>query len=247
MCFVLTGCQKLSGEHLSRGQSLRLWDGQVSRTHTHWRIKMKETWCVYDCVPSRVVFRYVLDDQYTSSSGAKFPVKWSPPEVFNFCKYSSKSDVWSFGEDEFLPLSVGLCALMARSGDVLSSGVLMWEVFTEGKMPFEHNSNHEVVMMVMQGQRLYRPRKTSPHIYGIMQMCWMEVMKIFHSVQKWFDTFGLVINVQVLWSDLDFFIPDWKQISQLLFFFLFAIKMTFIVIWAFWRDVSSGWACVWFT
>ncbi|XP_041121890.1 tyrosine-protein kinase Tec-like isoform X3 [Polyodon spathula] len=40
--------------------------------------------------------RYVLDDQYTSSSGAKFPVKWSPPEVFNFCKYSSKSDVWSF-------------------------------------------------------------------------------------------------------------------------------------------------------
>ncbi|XP_057176172.1 tyrosine-protein kinase Tec [Triplophysa rosa] len=93
--------------------------------------------------------RYVLDDQYTSSSGAKFPVKWSPPEVFNFCKYSSKSDVWSFG-------------------------VLMWEVFTEGKMPFEHNSNHEVVMMVMQGHRLYRPRKTSPHIYGIMQMCWME-------------------------------------------------------------------------
>lgn len=41
--------------------------------------------------------RYVLDDQYTSSSGAKFPVKWSPPEVFNFSKYSSKSDVWSFG------------------------------------------------------------------------------------------------------------------------------------------------------
>ncbi|RXM27342.1 Tyrosine-protein kinase Tec [Acipenser ruthenus] len=62
--------------------------------------------------------RYVLDDQYTSSSGAKFPVKWSPPEVFNFCKYSSKSDVWSFG-------------------------VLMWEVFTEGKMPFENNPNHE--------------------------------------------------------------------------------------------------------
>ncbi|ROL01521.1 Tyrosine-protein kinase Tec [Anabarilius grahami] len=93
--------------------------------------------------------RYVLDDQYWSSSGAKFPVKWSPPEVFNFCKYSSKSDVWSFG-------------------------VLMWEVFTEGKMPFEHNQNHEVVMMVTQGHRLYRPKKAAPHIYNIMQMCWME-------------------------------------------------------------------------
>ncbi|XP_048033797.1 tyrosine-protein kinase Tec [Megalobrama amblycephala] len=93
--------------------------------------------------------RYVLDDQYWSSSGAKFPVKWSPPEVFNFCKYSSKSDVWSFG-------------------------VLMWEVFTEGKMPYEHNQNHEVVMMVTQGHRLYRPKKAAPHIYNIMQMCWME-------------------------------------------------------------------------
>uniref|UniRef100_A0A8C2D742 non-specific protein-tyrosine kinase n=1 Tax=Cyprinus carpio TaxID=7962 RepID=A0A8C2D742_CYPCA len=93
--------------------------------------------------------RYVLDDQYWSSSGAKFPVKWSAPEVFNFCKYSSKSDVWSFG-------------------------VLMWEVFTEGKMPFEHNQNHEVVMMVTQGHRLYRPQKAAPHIYSIMKMCWME-------------------------------------------------------------------------
>ncbi|XP_048826699.1 tyrosine-protein kinase Tec isoform X3 [Brienomyrus brachyistius] len=94
--------------------------------------------------------RYVLDDQYTSSSGVKFPVKWSPPEVFNFCRYSSKSDVWSFG-------------------------VLMWEVFTEGKMPFEKNQNHEVVMMVMQGHRLYKPQKATTCIYDIMQLCWREV------------------------------------------------------------------------
>lgn len=45
-----------------------------------------------------VFFRYVLDDQYTSSSGAKFPVKWCPPEVFNYSRFSSKSDVWSFGK-----------------------------------------------------------------------------------------------------------------------------------------------------
>ncbi|KAJ8403646.1 hypothetical protein AAFF_G00349720 [Aldrovandia affinis] len=93
--------------------------------------------------------RYVLDDQYTSSCGVKFPVKWSPPEVFNFCRYSSKSDVWSFG-------------------------VLMWEVFTEGKMPFEQNPNHEVVMMVTQGHRLYRPKKATPNIYDIMYLCWHE-------------------------------------------------------------------------
>ncbi|XP_067379746.1 tyrosine-protein kinase Tec-like isoform X2 [Channa argus] len=93
--------------------------------------------------------RYVLDNQYTSSSGAKFPVKWSPPEVFNFCKYSSKSDVWSYG-------------------------VLMWEVFTEGRMPFEQNPNHEVVTLVTQGHRLYRPKKATSAIYEIMQLCWHE-------------------------------------------------------------------------
>ncbi|XP_060887659.1 tyrosine-protein kinase Tec isoform X2 [Labrus mixtus] len=93
--------------------------------------------------------RYVLDDQYTSSLGVKFPVKWSPPEVFNFCKYSSKSDVWSYG-------------------------VLMWEVFSEGRMPFEQNMNHEVVNMVTNGHRLYRPKLASPAIYDIMQLCWHE-------------------------------------------------------------------------
>ncbi|KAM7366593.1 hypothetical protein PAMP_016024 [Pampus punctatissimus] len=93
--------------------------------------------------------RYVLDDQYTSSSGAKFPVKWSPPEVFNFCKYSSKSDVWSYG-------------------------VLMWEVFTEGRMPFEQSHNHEVVTLVTQGHRLYKPKMATPAIYKIMQLCWHE-------------------------------------------------------------------------
>lgn len=51
----------------------------------------------------------------------------------------------------------------------------MWEVFTEGKMPFENNLNHEVVTMVMQGHRLYRPKKAAPHIYEIMQQCWQEV------------------------------------------------------------------------
>ncbi|XP_053559962.1 tyrosine-protein kinase Tec isoform X2 [Bombina bombina] len=93
--------------------------------------------------------RHVLDDQYTSSCGAKFPVKWSPPEVFNYSKFSSKSDVWSFG-------------------------VLMWEVFTQGKMPFETYSNVEVVEMVTRGERLYRPKLATKNIYSVMMACWHE-------------------------------------------------------------------------
>ncbi|KAL7863875.1 hypothetical protein AOLI_G00152950 [Acnodon oligacanthus] len=93
--------------------------------------------------------RYVLDDNYTSSMGSKFPVRWSPPEVLHYQKYSSKSDVWSFG-------------------------VLMWEVFSEGRIPFGSRSNVDVVEEVSQGGRLYKPQKCPPNIYNIMFQCWHE-------------------------------------------------------------------------
>ncbi|AWO97263.1 hypothetical protein SMAX5B_004494 [Scophthalmus maximus] len=93
--------------------------------------------------------RYVLDNQYTSSSGSKFPVKWSPPEVLHFTKYSSKSDVWSFG-------------------------VVMWEIYSGGRTPFENRSNLEVVNDITRGIRLYRPHRASQPLYAIMYRCWHE-------------------------------------------------------------------------
>ena len=42
--------------------------------------------------------RFVIDDEYTASEGTKFPIKWAAPEVITHAKFSSKSDVWSFGE-----------------------------------------------------------------------------------------------------------------------------------------------------
>uniref|UniRef100_A0A8B9T2B6 Tyrosine-protein kinase n=1 Tax=Anas platyrhynchos TaxID=8839 RepID=A0A8B9T2B6_ANAPL len=96
--------------------------------------------------------RIVLDDQYTSSTGTKFPVKWSAPEVFSYSNYSTKSDVWSFG-------------------------VLMWEVFSEGKMPYENRTNGEVVEEINAGFRLYKPKLASKAIYEVMSHCWCMVRK----------------------------------------------------------------------
>ncbi|XP_069842478.1 tyrosine-protein kinase BTK [Dendropsophus ebraccatus] len=93
--------------------------------------------------------RYVLDDEYTSSLGSKFPVRWSPPEVLLYSKFSSKSDVWSFG-------------------------VLMWEVFTFGKMPYERFNNSEIVDQIVKGARLYRPQLATEKVYGVMHSCWEE-------------------------------------------------------------------------
>ena len=42
--------------------------------------------------------RFVVDDEYTASEGTKFPIKWAAPEVITHARFSSKSDVWSYGK-----------------------------------------------------------------------------------------------------------------------------------------------------
>eukprot|EP01114_Cavostelium_apophysatum_P018421 TRINITY_DN5690_c0_g1_i6.p1 TRINITY_DN5690_c0_g1~~TRINITY_DN5690_c0_g1_i6.p1 ORF type:complete len:803 (-),score=75.86 TRINITY_DN5690_c0_g1_i6:228-2636(-) len=50
------------------------------------------------------------------ASNAVFPIKWSAPEVINFQRYSSQTDVWSMG-------------------------ITLYEIFTSGKVPYPSMSN----------------------------------------------------------------------------------------------------------
>ncbi|XP_048270039.1 tyrosine-protein kinase Btk29A isoform X1 [Bombus terrestris] len=97
--------------------------------------------------------RYVLDDQYTSSGGTKFPIKWAPPEVLNYTRFSSKSDVWAYG-------------------------VLMWEVFTCGKMPYGRLKNTEVVERVQRGIILEKPKACFKEVYEVMRKCWAHCPEV---------------------------------------------------------------------
>nr|ASY93143.1 interleukin-2-inducible T-cell kinase [Branchiostoma belcheri] len=91
--------------------------------------------------------RYVLDDEYTSSTGSKFPIKWASPEVLEFSRFSSKSDIWAFG-------------------------ILMWEVFTLGKTPYPNLNTTDVVRQVTHGKHLDRPQRCPHAVYRIMKQCW---------------------------------------------------------------------------
>ncbi|KAF7250336.1 Tyrosine-protein kinase SYK [Varanus komodoensis] len=87
------------------------------------------------------------NDYYKAEHYGKWPVKWYAPECMNFFKFSSKSDVWSFG-------------------------VLMWEAFSYGQKPYKGMKGGEVAQMIERGERMESPSGCPPEIYELMKLCW---------------------------------------------------------------------------
>ncbi|KAM9275669.1 tyrosine-protein kinase Fes/Fps [Morus bassanus] len=88
------------------------------------------------------------DGIYASTAGMKqIPVKWTAPEALNYGRYSSESDVWSFG-------------------------ILLWEAFSLGAVPYTNLSNQQTREAVEQGVRLDPPEQCPEEVYRLMQRCW---------------------------------------------------------------------------
>lgn len=85
---------------------------------------------------------YRMQDKRTA-----LPVRWMPPECLNSGKFTPQSDIWSFG-------------------------VLLFEVFSFGAMPFAALSNGEVLTAVMGGMRPEVPDKCPPELADLMRECW---------------------------------------------------------------------------
>ncbi|XP_032396089.1 tyrosine-protein kinase SYK isoform X3 [Etheostoma spectabile] len=84
---------------------------------------------------------------YKAKGHGKWPVKWYAPECMNYLKFSSKSDVWSFG-------------------------VLMWEAFSYGQKPYKGMKGNEVMQMIESGNRMDAPLNCPPEMYDLMRTCW---------------------------------------------------------------------------
>ncbi|KAL1021354.1 hypothetical protein UPYG_G00012190 [Umbra pygmaea] len=91
--------------------------------------------------------RIIRDSVYTASRTTKIPVRWTAPEAALHQRFSVKSDVWSFG-------------------------VLLYEMMSRGKMPYEGKSNKEVMELLSSGFRLPCPSRCPPNIHRIMLDCW---------------------------------------------------------------------------
>ncbi|XP_065407499.1 macrophage-stimulating protein receptor isoform X9 [Chrysemys picta bellii] len=94
--------------------------------------------------------RDVFDREYYSirqHRQAKLPVKWMALESLQIQKFTTKSDVWSFG-------------------------VLLWELLTRGAPPYPEVDPYDITHYLLSGRRLPQPEYCPDSLYAVMLSCW---------------------------------------------------------------------------
>ena len=76
-----------------------------------------------------------------------YTLKWMAPEGYTLNRLGTKSDVWSFG-------------------------ILLWELFNKGRVPYPGMSFKEVCEKVPQNYRMPKPQNCPEKIYKTMLNCW---------------------------------------------------------------------------
>ncbi|XP_061600951.1 inactive tyrosine-protein kinase 7 isoform X3 [Cololabis saira] len=104
-------------------------------------------------VSSLSLSKDVYNSEYYHYRQAWIPLRWLPTESVFEDDFSTKSDVWAFG-------------------------VLMWEVFSHGEMPYSKLSDDEVLDGLKTGKlKLPVPDGCPTKIYKLMVRCWALGLK----------------------------------------------------------------------
>ncbi|KAK2889442.1 hypothetical protein Q8A67_014817 [Cirrhinus molitorella] len=134
--------------------------------------------------------RDVYDKEYYSvkdSKKAKLPVKWMALESLQTQKFTTKSDVWSYG-------------------------VLLWELMTRGASPYPDVDPYDITTYLMQGRRLLQPQYCLDSLWSIMLRCWNpepEKRPSFPSLVKVVEEIHTslegehYVNLQITYVNLD--------------------------------------------
>ncbi|NWT55859.1 EPHB5 protein, partial [Erythrocercus mccallii] len=97
--------------------------------------------------------RFLEDDAsnptYTGGLGCKIPIRWTAPEAIQYRKFTSSSDVWSYG-------------------------IVMWEVMSYGERPYWDMSNQDVINAIDQDYRLPPPPDCPTVLHLLMLDCWQK-------------------------------------------------------------------------
>ncbi|OQV24848.1 Fibroblast growth factor receptor-like protein 2 [Hypsibius exemplaris] len=96
--------------------------------------------------------RHGVETYTVSNAFIALPILWMPPDAIRDRKFSEKSDVWSFG-------------------------VLLWEIFSLGLVPFDSPevtkfSAAAFADYLSEGHQPVRPANAPNAIVGVMESCW---------------------------------------------------------------------------
>lgn len=91
-------------------------------------------------------FGLAREENFTLEGG-KLPIKWTAPEALKQSKFSNKSDMWSFG-------------------------ILLWEIYSFGRVPYPRIPLADVVKHVEKGYKMEAPEGCPPEVYEIMRQAW---------------------------------------------------------------------------
>ncbi|XP_068155503.1 uncharacterized protein Csk isoform X1 [Drosophila tropicalis] len=99
-----------------------------------------------DCVAKVSDFGLAREECYNLDVG-KLPIKWTAPEALKNGRFSNKSDMWSFG-------------------------ILLWEIYSFGRVPYPRIPLADVVKHVEVGYKMEAPEGCPPEIYEMMRQAW---------------------------------------------------------------------------
>ncbi|CAF0995435.1 unnamed protein product, partial [Brachionus calyciflorus] len=87
----------------------------------------------------------IMDDNRSNSG--RIRIKWTAPEAIKEKLYSNKSDMWSFG-------------------------ILLWEIFSYGRVPYPKIPVSEVLSQIEHGYQMEKPDGCPDEIYLLMKETW---------------------------------------------------------------------------
>ncbi|XP_055850132.1 uncharacterized protein LOC129914768 [Episyrphus balteatus] len=99
-----------------------------------------------NCVAKVSDFGLAREECYNLEVG-KLPIKWTAPEALKNGRFSNKSDMWSFG-------------------------ILLWEIYSFGRVPYPRIPLADVVKHVEVGYKMEAPEGCPAEIYEMMRQAW---------------------------------------------------------------------------
>lgn len=99
---------------------------------------------ITDFAATRVGYAH---DYYRLPNRRPLPVRWMAPESINNYRFTTESDIWSFG-------------------------IVLWELFSYGAQPYYGLTNEQVIHSFRDYVLLLCPIDCPPSVYALMTECW---------------------------------------------------------------------------